>query len=104
MFTVRYNVHIMNSKNIISITEARKNLFNIVQDVNTPDTSYILTERGRAKAIIMSVEEFEGWQETMELLYAYPNLPEELKEAKAQIKRGEFITLDELKKSIDDEV
>ncbi len=90
----------MNSKNIISTTEARRRLFEIVKDVSSPDTFYTLTERGRAKAVIMSAEEFEGWQETIELSTMFPNLKEELDEAKKQYEKGEYITYEEFKKQL----
>lgn len=86
----------LNTKNIISTTEARKKLFNIVEDVATPDTFYTLTERGKAKAVIMSAEEFESWAETLELLYMFPNLKKDIEQAQKEFKEGAYVSLDEL--------
>lgn len=88
----------LNTKNIISTTQARKNLFSIVEDVATPDTFYTLTERGKAKAVIMSAEEFESWAETLELLYMFPNLKKDIKQSQKEFKEGKFVTLEELDK------
>lgn len=90
----------MNSQNIISATEARKNLFNILEKVSKPDTFFTLTERGKAKAVIMSAEEFESWAETLELLYMFPNLKGDLKKGEKDIKEGKTILLSELKKNV----
>jgi antitoxin YefM len=90
----------MNSKNIISTTEARKRLFSIVDEVSAPDTFYTLTERGKAKAVIMSAEEFESWQETIEVMREFPNLKAEIEEARKEYDRGEFVTWEDLIKEI----
>lgn len=97
---VRYNVRISNSttmraKSIISISEARKDIFKIAQEVQKPDTYYTLTENGRAKAVIMSAEEFESWQETIEIM-ADSQLMKEISEADKEFKQGKFIELENL--------
>ena len=86
----------MNSKNTLSITEARKKIFNIADDVQKGNNYYFLTERGRAKAVIMSVDEFDSWQETMEVIKDFPNLKKDIKEAQKDYKSGNYITLEKL--------
>ena len=88
----------MNSHTSISITEARKNLFTIAEEVTSPDTFYTLTEHGKAKAVIMSAQEFESWVETLELLYMFPDLKKEIKKSQEEIKEGKYITHEEFKK------
>ncbi len=84
-------------KRTISISEARKKIFKIAEEVQKPNNYYTLTERGRPKAVIMSAEEFESWRETIEVMKEFPNLKKEIKKVEKEIKRGEYITLDELK-------
>lgn len=55
----------MNSKTIISITEARKKIFQIAEDVQKPANYYTITENGRAKAVLMSAEQFDSLQSFM---------------------------------------
>lgn len=50
----------MKIKNILSITEARKKIFDIAEKVQKPDTFYTLTERGKAKMVMISAEKFEN--------------------------------------------
>ena len=85
-------MYVMTNKNIISATEARKNLFSIIEKVSSPDTVFTLTEHGKAKAVIMSVDEYESWVETLELLYMFPNLPKEIARAENEIAKGNYIT------------
>lgn len=86
----------MNTKTILPISEARKNIFDITKKVQRPNTYYTLTEKGRPKAVLMSAEEFESMQETMEVVRDFPNLDKDIKEARKDHKKGNYITLDDL--------
>ncbi len=86
----------MDSKRTIPISEARKEIFKIAEKVQKPATYYTLTEKGRSKAVIMSAEEFESWQETLEVMKDFPDLKKELREAEEEYKRGEYSTLEEV--------
>jgi prevent-host-death family protein len=84
---------------ILSISEARKEIFKIAEEVQKPSNYYTLTEKGRAKAVIMSANEFESWQETMEVMREFPDIDRDIKEAGRAIKSGEYkswTSLDEL--------
>jgi prevent-host-death family protein len=81
----------MDTKHTLSTTEARKKLFQITKEVQTPGTIYTFTENGKPKAVMMSAEEFESWQETLEVMQDFPNLKEELKIAEEEIARGETV-------------
>jgi len=48
--------------------------------------------------VIISLEEYEGMKETIQLLAQNPNLPEELKEERRKIERGDFISFEDFKK------
>ena len=89
----------MNSKNTLPISEARKRIFEIAEEVQKPDNYYYLTEKGRPKAVIMSVDDFESWQETVEVLYEVPDLRKRIEEADRAVKTGAYkkwATLDEV--------
>lgn len=85
----------MNTKTTIPISEARKLIFKIAEEVQKPDIFYTLTEKGRPKAVIMSAEEFESWQETLEIIKDFPNLKKDIKRAENDYRKGSFITLQE---------
>ena len=80
----------MNTKTTLSISEARKKIFKIAEDVQKPSSYYTLTENGRAKAVIMSADEFESWRETLEVLAEFPDLPKEVKRIDKAVKSGEY--------------
>ncbi|MBI2552559.1 type II toxin-antitoxin system Phd/YefM family antitoxin [Candidatus Uhrbacteria bacterium] len=89
----------MNTKTTISISEARKNIFDIADDVQKPNNYYTLTENGRPKAVILSAEEFESWQETLEVMRDFPDLDKDVKETDRAVASGEckkWATLDDI--------
>lgn len=86
----------MDIKNILSISEARKKIFKIAEKVQKPSTSYILTEKGKPKAVIMSAEEFESWHETLEVVRDFPNLEKDIKKAKREYKKGNYLSLEDV--------
>mgnify|MGYP001588495327 CR=1 FL=1 len=56
----KYNVHTMiKMKNIIPLTEARRRLFEITDDVQRSGVAYILTKHGRAKGVLLSFKDYE---------------------------------------------
>lgn len=80
----------MDQTTTISITEARKRLFQIAKEVQAPGRSYTLTEKGKPKVIIMSLEEFESWKETIEVVMEFPDLKKNMEETEKAIKTGEY--------------
>ena len=91
----------MNSKRTISISEARKRIFEIADEVQVPHKVYTLTADGKPKAVVMSAEEYESLMETIEVNRIFPNLDKEVAETNKALKTGEYKkwpTLDDLKK------
>ena len=80
----------MDVKRTISITEARKRIFEIADEVQSPNKVYTITENGKPKAVIMSAEEYESWVETMEVERIFPNLDKEIAETDEAIRTGEY--------------
>ena len=84
----------MDTKTTLPISEARKKIFKIAEDVQEPSRHYTLTEKGRPKAVIISADEFESWQETLEIMREFPDLKKILKKQTellkpANIKNGQ---------------
>jgi len=87
------------AKRTISITEGRKKLFKIAQDVQKPDTYYEFTVEGEPRVVIMSRDEFESIMETMEIL-SDPKIVKDLEEAEKDYKKGNYISWEEAKKQL----
>ena len=85
----------MNIKNILSITEARNNFFKITDQIKKNGSYFTLTEHGRPKGVIMSADEFDSWQETVEIM-SDTKLMKEIKSADEDYKKGNYVTLEEV--------
>ncbi len=98
---VRYNVHMLSAKRTISISEARKRIFDITDDVQVPERVYTLTADGKPKAVVMSVDEYESMLETIAVLQDFPDIKKDIAEADEAFRTGEYKTwptLDDLKR------
>ena len=52
----------------MTATKARQNFFQLIETAERPGMAVAITHEGHPKVIVMSFEEFEGWQETLEIL------------------------------------
>ncbi len=91
----------MNAKTTISISEARRRIFDIAEEVQKPNTHYTFTENGKPKAVLMSAEEFDSLMEDLEILSS-PEILANIKKAEEEYKRGDYITWDEMKKELEE--
>lgn len=48
--------------------------------------------------VIISLDEYEGMKETIQLLTKNPNLPRELRKERKKMERGDFISFEDFKK------
>lgn len=53
---------------ILPANEARANFYQILEEAGTNLRQFTITHRGKPLVVVMSQEEFEGWQETLEIL------------------------------------
>lgn len=83
--------------NPISISDARANLPELVEKVNENLERVVITVNGKPKAVMVSMEELESLEETAEIL-AIPNIKSDLAKSRRQIKKGQFVSLEDLLK------
>ncbi len=83
--------------NLMSISDVRAKLPGLVKHVNKHNDRVLISVGGQPKAVIMSMEDMESWEETMELM-AIPGLLKSLKKSEEQFKKGQYITLEEFQK------
>lgn len=85
----------MDIKNTISSTEARQKFAEVISNIDRTSARYTLTVNGKPKVVMMNAEEFESWNETLEVM-SDPALVKRLKKARAEIDRGEYSTFEEV--------
>lgn len=89
-------LYIKSMSNLISISDARANLPDLVAKISSTLGRVTITVNGQPKAILVSAEELESLEETAEIL-AIPGALESIKKGENQIRKGEFISLEDLK-------
>lgn len=52
----------------ISASEARSNLYSLLEEVAEKYRRFKITRHGRVQAVVMPAEEMEAWEETMDIL------------------------------------
>lgn len=73
----------------ITATEARKKFYSVIDEAGHPGVAVTITHDGIPKVVVVSFEEYEGWQETMEIM-ADPALDKELEEAVKEVAAGKL--------------
>ena len=68
--------------NIVPITDLRQDATSIVKRVSTGGEPLVITQRGRATAVIISVEAYERCQRELELLRLLARGEQEIKAGK----------------------
>lgn len=53
---------------IMPLSEVKAKLSQLVDEVAARDEQIVITRNGRATAVLLSQDQFEGWQETVEIL------------------------------------
>ena len=83
----------------LPITEAREKLTTLVNKAHKQLDEYIITVNGKPAAVLMSAAEYESWKETIDIL-SDPELVKSIKEGEEDIKKGRYITFEQLKKEL----
>lgn len=77
----------------MTATEARKKFYKVINVAKHPGMSVTITHEGLPEVVVMSFEEFEGWQETMEIM-SDPALDRDLRARLKEMKAGKLETID----------
>jgi prevent-host-death family protein len=81
--------------NTISVRELRPKLATVINNIHKKFDRYIITRRGKPEVVMMSVEDYEGLLETLEI-ESDKELMKDLKEAEAEYKSGKGVSLEKI--------
>ena len=82
---------------IIPISDLQSKAKQYVDQVRLTEEPVIITQRGRAAAILMNYDQYEGWQATLDVM-SDPDWSKKLDRAKRESKAGKWVTLEEIEK------
>jgi antitoxin YefM len=80
----------------LPLAEIKARLSEIVDQVEQEHERVVLTRNGRPAAVIMSVDELEGIEMTIDIL-SDPDALRRIRDAEAEIDRGEHWTAEQLR-------
>jgi len=83
----------------LPLTEARKDLSKIVDEVAAIHEHVTITRQGKPAAVVMSADEFESWQETLEIM-SDPEAVAAIKRGMRDVKAGRTRPLEEVLKRL----
>lgn len=83
----------------LPITKARAELTTLVENARKKLDEYVITVNGLPAAVIISAAEYESWKETLEIM-SDPGLMQAIREGEEDIKKGRYVTLEELEKEL----
>ena len=79
----------------LPISEARASLPQIVKAADERFERTVITTNGKPVAVIMSYEEYQAWEETLEILSDAETM-KDWREARAAIARGDTFSFEEV--------
>ncbi|MFA4991393.1 MAG: type II toxin-antitoxin system Phd/YefM family antitoxin [Candidatus Omnitrophota bacterium] len=79
----------------ISVRGLRKNLANVIKDVKAHYERYVVSKHGEPEAVLMSVDDYEGWLETLEIM-SDKEAMEDIRQAEGDLREGRFYTYEEV--------
>ena len=80
----------------LPLAEIKAHLSEVVDRVERDHERVVLTRNGRPAAVIMSPEDLEAMEDTLELL-SDPRAMKEIKAARADVTKGRVLTADQLR-------
>jgi len=84
---------------IVPFTEARARLTELLDDVERRHEHVVITRNGRPAAIVVSPEEWEALEETLEVLQD-EELLVALRDSEKDVEAGRLFSLDEVKREL----
>lgn len=85
----------MRIKTTLPATEVRKNFFDILDEVSQTNVPYTITVNGVPKVVLMNADEYDSWQETLEIM-SNPELVKGIEEGKKDLREGRYATFEEV--------
>ncbi len=79
----------------LSLSEVKAKLSRLVDEVESRDERIVITRKGRPAAVLVSQDDLESWQETLEITSDRAFMME-IRRGIRQIERGETVSYEEV--------
>ena len=95
----RRNLYTDSVARIVPFTEARAHLTELLDDVEARHEHVVITRKGRPAAIVVSPEEWDAIEETLNVLQDDDTL-QALRESEEDVKNARLYSLDEVRREL----
>ena len=99
MYTFSYSAM---ATETISLTELRPRLSELLDRAHEHFDRFVITRHGRAAAVLLAADEFEGLLETLEIL-SDAQLVQRLREADEELATGDGYALEDVRRELERE-
>ena len=82
---------------VIPVTQARRDLLKLVDEVNEDYSRVDITKKGKITAILISPDYLDSMEETM---YSLEHSMDDIRKAEKEFAKGNYVALEELKKDL----
>ena len=79
----------------VTLSDAKTNLARLLAEVDRLGNRFVITRSGRPAGVLISVDEFEGLMETLEIL-ADPEMAAAVRDGLKEAERGDTVSHEEL--------
>ena len=79
----------------ITATEAKAHFLDIIRKADRTMQHFVISKNGKPKAVIMSVDEYDGWLETIEIM-SDKKAMKEIQDARQELKQGKGHSFEEV--------
>ena len=83
----------------ISLKQLRPKLPKVISEIDSKMDRFIITKRRKPVALMMSIEDYEGLIETLDIL-SDKKLMKRIKAAESDIEKGDLTALDEVEREL----
>lgn len=84
---------------IVPFTEARARLTELLDEVEAQHEHVVITRNGRPSAVVLSTDEYDRLEETLEILQDDDTL-DALRESERDVQAGRLSSLDEVRREL----
>jgi antitoxin YefM len=83
----------------INATDAKKRLLELIRDADESFERYLIVRNGQPKAVLMSVDDYEGWLETLEIMSSRSAIAD-TKKARKELDAGKGVPFEKVLEKI----
>lgn len=87
----------------VPLSQAKTHLAKLLKEVEELGEQVLITRSGRPAGVLLSIEEYEGLIETLEIL-ADPELSKAVRKGLAEVEEGDLLSDEEVRGGLDDSV